>query len=413
MSQRVGAVVIGAYANGLETVRSLGIEGIPTAVIVTRSTDIAQYSRWAVEGVSLPDFHRKPSSLIDLLDQRCSDWKGWVLFPTNDDSLVQIARNSEKLSRHFRLISPPWEITRPLVRKDLIYQTAQELGIDLPVCYGSVDSRSPCDEIEYPVIVKPLEGHRFYERFGSKLFFARGKDELRLALGEVERSQLDAHVYDFVPGPDSHFHNYSVYMDRNGEPVAEFSMKKIRKSPPLFGVCRVAETGSKAPLREPTIEMLRRIGWHGMANAEYKLDPRDGRYRLMEINGRCFLMQGLARRGGVNYPLLAWKEAVSMQQIGAQPNDWQGVWIHLHADLIYSAAALPTERLGARGFFSPYSRPKTFAVWNSRDPKPFAMQWWKSALILAKAFTSPKTRSWLRSRMQGIGSSPPSPKPKS
>ena len=87
---------------------------------------------------------------------------------------------------------------------------------------------------------------------------------------------------------------------------------------------RAAEVADVPHLREPTIALLQRIGWQGMASAEYKLDPRDGRYRLMEINGRCFLINGLPTRCGVNYPLLAWREHALREAVGAEANGWRG-----------------------------------------------------------------------------------------
>ena len=73
-------------------------------------------------------------------------------------------------------------------------------------------------------------------------------------------------------------------------------------------------------LRDRTIALLQHLEWRGLACVEYKLDPRDGRYRLMEINGRCPLSNALPTRCGVNYPLLAWREHALKQPVSATPN---------------------------------------------------------------------------------------------
>jgi hypothetical protein len=54
---------------------------------------------------------------------------------------------------------------------------------------------------------------------------------------------------------------------------------------------------------------------------------------------------------------------------------WYGVWIHLHADLLYTAMFFRQEKLDWRKFFASYRRPKTFAVWARGGPKPFFAQW--------------------------------------
>jgi predicted ATP-grasp superfamily ATP-dependent carboligase len=143
-----------------------------------------------------------------------------------------------------------------------------------------------------------------------------------------------------------------------------------------------------------------------LANAEYKLDPRDGRYRLMEINGRCFLMQGLARRAGVNYPLLAWREAVAGEVLRTTPNLWPGVWVDLVDDVWYGALFRRREGLALADYAASYRRPKTFAVWSAADPLPFLVHLGRFAATAARALGSRRLRAALDERvaaMPGLG----------
>jgi predicted ATP-grasp superfamily ATP-dependent carboligase len=153
--------------------------------------------------------------------------------------------------------------------------------------------------------------------------------------------------------------------------LAEVGMHKLRKSPPFFGVCRVAEIADVPELRDPTLRILSRIGWWGMANAEYKLDPRDGRYRLMEINGRCFLMQGLALAAGVDYPGIAFQDVVHGERRPVAAHAWDGVWINAIDDLYHGLMFRQMEGLGPRDYWAPWRRRKVFAVLSRDDPAPF------------------------------------------
>ncbi|MGH9907745.1 MAG: hypothetical protein ACRD8U_19420, partial [Pyrinomonadaceae bacterium] len=249
----------------------------------------------------------------------------------------------------------------------------------------------------------------FVSRFGVKLFVARDRTELQRHIQELRAAGLRAQILDLVPGPDSLFYNYTVYIDRAGQPIAELPMRKLRKSPPFFGVVRVAEITKVPQLREPTLNLLRHIEWRGMASAEYKLDPRDGRYRLMEINGRCFLIHALARRAGVNYPLLAWREAVLGEKVSASPNGWDGVWIHLLDDIYYGVFYRGVEQLSLREYLAPYRRPKCYAVWSASDPKPFLMQCYLNLRKAATAAVSARDRAIFRSRVQGMPVDPRKP----
>jgi predicted ATP-grasp superfamily ATP-dependent carboligase len=370
-------VVIGGGITTLNAVRCLGSNGVRVAVVQVQSHDISHYSRFAHEHLKLRNFAKQPESIIELLKRQAQKWQNWVIFPTGDLALSILSQHRDDLLPYYRMTVPHWNITRILLEKNLTYQTADKIGIDIPRCYGNATRvNAQGKDIFFPVVVKPNVSHQFTAHFAKKLFVVRNRFELLNAVEAVNRKNIPAKIFDFIPGPDCLFYNYSVYMDMQGEPVAELGMKKLRKDPPFFGICRVGERANVAELRDPTIEILRHIGWHGMANAEYKLDQRDGRFRLMEINGRCFMMHGLASRAGVNYPYLAWREhGLKEKKIGAQPNNWWGVWIHLLRDLYYGIFHHNAEGLELSDYVESYRRPRAFAVWSAKDPLPFIMEW--------------------------------------
>jgi D-aspartate ligase len=403
-----GAVVIGGYANGVSALRSLARTGVRTAVVLTKPHDVAHLSRYAHESHRVFDLHRRPDGLIDLLQDRASDWRGWALIPTNDYALTALAQHRELLSRWYPLTIPEAEVVRQLVVKPNTYRVAREVGIDLPRCYGPA-SRATAQraDIAYPVVVKPLVSAAFWERFGKKLFVAQTPLELVLIIDQIERAGMAAEVFDLVPGADDEFYNYTVYLDGNGNPAAEFAFRKLRKAPPHFGVARAAEPAAAPELREPTIELLRRIGWRGVASAEYKRDPRDGRFRLMEINGRCYLSHALATRCGVNYPLLIWQEHARRQRVSAQPNGWRGTWFHLHADLLYTAVQERGPGWSWGEFTRRYMGPWIDAVWSASDPAPFLAQWWGTLRKAAQEVRSGREMEEVRNRFQPMPSSLP------
>ena len=395
-----GALVIGAYANGLGLVRSLGARGIPVAVVRTRPYDVAHRSRFASEQQRVFDLPERPEALLELLDRNARRSEGWALYPSDDHGVEAIARNHEALSRRFVPTTPPWPVARELIDKARLHAAADRVGVALPRRYGPADAATAArDDVAYPVVVKPHEGHRFFERFGRKLFVAADRDALRGHVAAIAAAGLRGEVCELIPGRDDCFYNYAVYIDDRGEPVAAQAMHKLRKAPPFYGVCRVAELCRQPELHEPTVELLRAIGHRGMANAEYKRDPRDGRFRLMEINGRPFLMHGLVRRGGIDLPLMAWQEGVGGGLVRPEANGWPGVWIHLHADVLYSLLFHRREGLKLGEYLAPYGRPKTFAVWSAKDPLPFLTQWAHTGVEACRMW-APGSREALRERVQ-------------
>jgi D-aspartate ligase len=370
-----GAVVIGGYANGVGVLRALARQGVRTAVILTTDHDVAQHSRYAHEAHRVHYLNRRPDALIELLDGQRQRWRNWALIPTNDYALAALARYRDQLLTSYRVTVPEEEITRRVLDKAITYQYAREVGVDVPASYGPATRATAARlDLVFPLVVKPPESARFWEVLGKKLLVARNRSELIAAVQRVEDADMAAEVFDLVPGQDNQVYNYTVYLDGRGQPVAEFGLRKLRKAPRFFGVGRAATAAHLPHLRERTIALLQRIGWRGVASVEYKLDPRDGRYRLMEINGRCPLTNALPTRCGVNYPLLAWREHVLREKVSAAPNGWSGVWTHMHADLLYTAVEERGPDWSWREFIRSYTGPWVDAVWSSKDPLPFLAQ---------------------------------------
>ena len=406
MLRAPGAVIIGGYANGVSAVRGLARAGVRTAVVLTKPHDIAHHSRYAGEAHRVPDLHLRPDGLLELLDAQSDRWHGWALIPTNDYALAALARHRELLSRSFRVTAPEEEVALRVLDKATTYRLAKEVGVDVPRSYGPATHVTAArQDIVFPVVVKPLEGALFWETFGKKLLVAKDRAELIAAVDQVERRGTAAEIFDLVPGSDGQFYNYTVYFDRRGQPVAECSFRKLRKAPPFYGVARAAQAADIPALREPTIALLQRMGWRGMASAEYKLDPRDGRYRLIEINGRCFLTHGLPTQCGVNYPLLAWREHALGDTVSARPNGWRGVWLHLHADLLYTALQDRGPDWNWSEFLRSYRGPWVDAVWSSEDPKPFLAQWAGTLAKAARSIRNVRELDAVRSRFQSMPAS--------
>jgi predicted ATP-grasp superfamily ATP-dependent carboligase len=303
-----------------------------------------------------------------------------MLLPTNDESLEVLSRHRERLSRWYHVAAAPWEVTRQLLHKDRFETVARQAGVALPRSWGLAEPGSAeRPDLTFPLLVKPVESSRFARRFDRKLFVANDREELAAQLRLIEATGLTCQLFDWIPGGDDHLYVYGVYMDARGEPVGGVAIHKLRSSPPLYGVGRVAEVVDEDSMREPTVEILRRIGFRGIAAAEFKRDPRDGSWRILEINGRLSLMQGPARRAGFDFPAMAWQDLVLGQRIEVEPNGWRGCWIHLHADLLYGAFQRKLERLSWKQFRAPYRRSHSFAVWSRRDPGPFLAQWSRTA----------------------------------
>ncbi|MBM4269440.1 MAG: hypothetical protein FJ144_23020 [Deltaproteobacteria bacterium] len=92
-----GAVIIGGFVNGLGLVGALAARAVPCAVVTTKPYDVAQYSRWVRGHAAVSGLEDDPDVLLEALERRVADWRGWALFPTNDESLAALAIHGERL----------------------------------------------------------------------------------------------------------------------------------------------------------------------------------------------------------------------------------------------------------------------------------------------------------------------------
>ena len=114
-------------------------------------------------------------------------------------------------------------------------------------------------------------------------------------------------------------------------------------------------------------------GFSGFSAMEFKLDDRDGSYKLLEINPRPPQITRLFRAAGLNFVYLSYLDSLQ-QPLPATSGYETGVYgIHNAFDLYYlrphAAEGLP----GLKRYFAPYlARRKTFLIPVFGDPGPFS-----------------------------------------
>ena len=369
----VPVLVVGAQTAGLGVVRSLGRRRIPVVVLHYRASDVAHLSCHAAASVRVPAPDRDEAAFIRAVLELAAGYGGGLLVPTADEAVVAVSRHRDILGHHFTVACTPWDVTARFIEKRRTYELATAVGVPCPRTSAPAtreDAEAYARTAAYPCLVKPSRGDRFVARFGTKMFRVTNSRDLLDGYDRAIDAGCDVVLQEFIPGADEAGVNYNSYWIE-GRPVAEFTAAKVRGGPPRLGSPRVLVSRRVPDVIEPGRAILRALRFSGYACTEFKRDARDGRLKLMEVNGRHNLSTALAVQCGIDFPWLQYRHLV----FGETPPPArfrEGVyWIDLLRDVGYSLGRRGSERSGFGSYFRPYAGPRVFAIPSGDDPMPF------------------------------------------
>jgi D-aspartate ligase len=89
-----------------------------------------------------------------------------------------------------------------------------------------------------------------------------------------------------MEGPETDIYVFAAYFDKSASPHGIFTGQKIRQYPIGFGTTTMMKTTYKPELVEMSVEFLKKLGYQGLCDVEFKYDRRDDTYKIIEINPR-------------------------------------------------------------------------------------------------------------------------------
>jgi D-aspartate ligase len=369
----VPAIVLSGHTAALGVVRALAGMAVPVHVVHHEAEDYAQLSRYVMSHFRAPHPERQESAFVDLLLGIAGQVGHGVLFPVSDATLAAVARHKEELSKEYIVACPGWPVTQQCIDKGLSYSLAAKAGVPVPKTFwpeAAAEVEEFARVVSYPCLVKPRESHSFQDAFQTKMFVARNSDEIMAGYERARQAELGILLQELIPGEDSLVVNYNSYVVE-GHPLAEFTAEHVRNGPPAFGSPRVVLSKAIPEVIEPGRRLLRAMGFDGYACIEFKKDPRDGKFKLMDINGRHNLSTSLAVRCGINFPYMEYRYRVFGETSGVREFTQCIYWIDIVQDIKYSVSGRDIEHYSARQLLRPYQSPHVFAIFNWKDPRPF------------------------------------------
>jgi D-aspartate ligase len=367
---RAGAIVIGGDCGALGVVRSLGRAGIPCFFLKGKNplAGLSRYTthRSAWPGPEHPD---AASWLIDLADRR--GLHGWTLFPNADDEVRLISQHHAELSSTYRLCTPPWETTKWLADKKLTYEKAAAVGIDYPRTYALSDPAGLAAlDCPFPLILKPAikQGHNLLTQ--SKVWRVNDRDMLRRVFNDAV-SMAGAGgliMQELVPGDGFTQFSYAAVC-QEGLPVVSMVARRTRQHPANFGTGTFVETIDNAQVEAQAETLLKAIGYSGMVEMEFKLDARDGSYKLLDVNPRTWTWNSLGAPAGVDFPLTMWRLAQG-ETLPRRRARSGAAWIYFSRDWPEALREMMTGKLSPAQYLRVFRQPMALGAFALDDPLP-------------------------------------------
>ncbi|HOV65533.1 MAG TPA: ATP-grasp domain-containing protein [Bacillota bacterium] len=312
---QVPVILFGDGIAAYGAIRALGPKRIPIYVVSPKGDGVCNASRYVKKGLLID---ANDSNFIDKL-------RGWicrevgseaVLMVAGDDNyLDSLSKNYDYLGPNLKPTFPSWDVVQKVRQKRETYQIAERIGIPVPkTCY--VTSEHDLHNFlasgmngNYPLLMKSEHSKDFMNKYGTKGIISHCEKDIIENYSRYEGFFGKLLLQEMIPGGENQLLNLIGIYNRNADPVQIF-MNRKRRSSGQFLSCTLMETMWSIDVLEYSNRLVKEIGYFGYANPEYKYDVRDGRIKLMEINGRISMSNSHALCCGLNIIYTLYEEAL-------------------------------------------------------------------------------------------------------
>src|ERR1022692_2139726 len=288
-------VKIGRYPlhhGGVAAIRTLGRLGVPVYAITEDSFTPAAVSRYCRGSFVWPTTGREdPEELVDgLLAIGEKIGCRTLAVPTDEEAAVLLAEHASRLSAHFLLPDVQPGLPRKLASKQGLYELCREHGVPAPAsAFPSTSAAlaSFAGQASFPLVAKNLEAwvRRRAPVVGGTTVLGSEQELLAAAADWGPRPSVI--LQEYIQREHAQDWIVRLYCDAESDCLVEFTGIKIRSWPPHAGMTACARAVPNPDLAEAAARFCKAIGFSGIADLDWRLDLRDGQYKLLDFNPRA------------------------------------------------------------------------------------------------------------------------------
>ncbi len=218
-----------------------------------------------------------------------------LLVPCGDRYIKMVIRNQDALRDRYEFEVMDHDLYERLGTKEHFYEICETYGFAYPrtgiATYEDHETiEAPFD---FPMIIKPDNSVAYWNCSfpgKKKVFIASSEEEFRAILKAIYGSSYKDSLIlqEYIPGDDSGMRVANCYCGKDGKvKLAAVGQVLLEEhSPEGIGSYAAIISSREDEVTERIKAFLEDIGYVGFANFDMKYDPRDGSFKLFEINLR-------------------------------------------------------------------------------------------------------------------------------
>jgi predicted ATP-grasp superfamily ATP-dependent carboligase len=392
----VGRLVLHHGCVGI--IRSLGRMGVPVYAVLDDRLTPAAVSRY-LTGAFIWDTRRLDAQRflegMDLIGKQLN--RPTILIPTGDVAAILVAEHAATLQRSFLFPPQPAMLLRTLANKRALYQLCQRIGVACPhtVFPSSVDDvRQFVAHAAFPVMVKAAESWHLPE--GSRTTALARSPKQLYAIAEAMDNQWPPNLMlqeyiDPSCGEDWFYHGYCNVQSNC---CVGFTGRKLRSYPPLAGPTTLGKWLTNEPLRQQAEALLQAVSYAGICDLDFRLDRRDGQYKLLDFNPRIGAQFRLFEdRAGVDVARALYLDLTGRRVPGSRATEGR-TFIAEFNDLAASLCYFWLGKLTFQEWRRSLQGCKELAWFSGDDPLPFVVMCLRLLCRVAKRLLRMKPASY-------------------
>lgn len=284
-------VLLRCGLGSLAVMRSLGSLGIKVIGVTEDADSITIRSKYCYRSYDFDFSSFESDKLEKLLHEIAAQFDTKpILLATSDETGIFVAEAYERLAADYLIAQNSGPIVEQLANKMSMFDLAiaNDVPVPMTVLPASVQEvRQYAKMFKFPVMLKGAMGNRLYEQSGMKMVAASSEEEMIERYRQLEDAEEpNVMIQELIPGPDDEVYIFNGFFDADSNCTAGFTGKKVRQYPIHTGCASMGECRTYPEVAELTIRFMQNIGYKGILDIGYRKDPRDGKYKVLDINPR-------------------------------------------------------------------------------------------------------------------------------